>query len=33
MPRKARGGSSFARVSKATGASAKRREREDDDFR
>ena len=33
MPRKARGGSSLGRVSKATGAYAKRKQREEDDFR
>ena len=33
MPRKARGGSGLGRVSKATGAYAKRKQREEDDHR
>ena len=33
MPRKSRGGSGLARVSKATGAYAKRKQRENDDCR
>ena len=33
MPRKARGGSGLGRVSKATGAYAKRKQREEDDYR